>query len=88
MLTFQLSQHPNPHCDVKELLCIVMAPIERGGIFGLSGNGQVQLRVWKEAQNFKGFTSDWMDGMDSSYMEQVWETDFMYFDYPGCVAVI
>ena len=65
-----------------------MAPIERGGIFGLSGNGQVQLRVRKEVRNSKGYTSDWMDGIDSSYMEQVLETDFTYFDCPCCVAVI
>jgi len=85
ILTFQL---PPPQCDVKDVLCILMAPVERGGIFGLSGNGQIQLRVWKEAQNSDGFTLGWMDGMDSSYVEQVRQTDFTYFDCPGCVAVI
>jgi hypothetical protein len=82
ILTFQLSPHP------KDLLRILMVPIERGGIFGLSGNGQIQLRVRREVQNSEGFNLGWIDGMDSSYMEQVQQTDFTYFGCPSCVAVI
>jgi predicted ATP-grasp superfamily ATP-dependent carboligase len=52
-----------------------MALTERGGVFRLSGISQVQLRVQEEAQNFEVFTSGWMDGMDSSYMNQVLGTD-------------
>jgi hypothetical protein len=88
ILTFQLSPDPNPQGDVKDLLCILMAPIERGGIFGVSGNGQVQLRVRKEAQKAEGSTLGRVDGMDVSYIVQVLETTFTYFDCPGCVAVI
>lgn len=88
ILTFWPTLDHSSQGDQKDLLQVLMAPIERGGIFGVSGNGQAQLRMRSLVSDAEGVTSDWMGEMDSSYVKQVLEMDFTYFDCPCCMNII
>jgi hypothetical protein len=59
------------------------APIERGGRFGMTGNGQQQLQIrelLKTIIDLSGLNSE----VDSVYFDEVSKIKFDYFDCPGC----
>jgi hypothetical protein len=58
-------------------------PIERGGRFGISGNGHHQLQIrnmLKTPTDLSGSNA----GIDLNYVESVSTVLFDYFSCPGC----
>jgi hypothetical protein len=64
-----------------------MVPIERGGRFGLCGNGKLQLQIrniLKAGEDLSGLNAE----MYSEYVETVSKVSFDYFSCPHCKSAI
>jgi len=79
---------PFPGDDIEELLSVLMAPTERGGVWGISGNGRTQLWARERLNTPEGFAPGWIATMGLDYVRQVAETDFAYFSCPECATPI
>src|SRR5882724_599421 len=64
-----------------------MVPIERGGRFGINGNGNLQLQirsVLKAGEDISSLIAE----MDSKYVDSVSRVSFDYFSCPRCQSAI
>jgi len=62
-------------------------PIERGGRFGLTGNGNLQLQIrsiLKAGEDLSSLIAE----MDPKYVESVSGVSFDYFSCPHCQSAI
>jgi len=75
---------PFPGDDVAELVEVLKTPIERGGRFGLTGNGHNQLLAREQVRSNEGFGSDWISAFGLDYVREVVNTKFAYFQCPRC----
>jgi hypothetical protein len=81
-----LGFQPSFLSDEDTLHLLSMAPIERGGRFGVSGNGHLQLKIRTMVK--AGQVLDSMDAeMDLAYVESV-SVQFDYFYCPACGSPI
>jgi|ERR1700683_5081646 hypothetical protein len=68
-------------------LRFISAPIERGGLFGVVGNGRHQL--WAREIGCNGIvTASWFKDVDAVYLEKCESMDMVYFRCPTCHRVI
>jgi len=62
---------------------VSMAPIERGGRFGIAGNGHMQLPIRNTLQS-AGDLNPLIEHIDPEYIEKVSTASFDYFDCLDC----
>ena len=60
-----------------------MVPIERGGRFGISGNGYAQIPVRNVLLNAEDLSTLIME-MESHYLQMISSAFFEYFQCPDC----
>jgi hypothetical protein len=82
ILGFQHS-FPNPVGDGISWEKVSMAPIERGGRFGVAGNGQMQLLIRKTLKSAGEF-NPLVEEIEPEYIESVSTALFDYFDCLDC----
>jgi tartrate dehydratase beta subunit/fumarate hydratase class I family protein len=63
-------------------------PIERGGLFGVVGNGRQQLQARKMANQNGVVLASWFRGVNVSYLEKCESMRLVYFQCPTCDQVI
>lgn len=74
-----LSDHKN--LSLQKALLLV--PIERGGRFGVCGNGSIQLPVRNALRNAAGLNPR-TENIGSDYLQMASATSFVYFHCPDC----
>jgi len=62
---------------------VCMAPIERGGRFGIAGNGHMQLPI-RNMLKSAGDLNPLIEQIEAEYMEKVSTASFDYFDCLDC----
>jgi cobalamin biosynthesis protein CobT len=60
------------------------APIERGGLFGVVGNGRQKLQARKMASQNGVVLASWFRGVDAGYLEKCESMRLVYFQCPTC----
>ena len=69
-------------------LRFLSVPIERGGLFGVVGNGKQQLQARKMASQNGVVPASWFRGIDGGYLEKCESMKLVYFQCPTCDRVI
>jgi hypothetical protein len=72
----------------ERLQRVLLTPIERGGDWGIAGNGRAQLWAWDQLKTSDRFPSDWESSMGQRYVKEALGRDYMYFYCPDCNTAI
>jgi hypothetical protein len=83
ILGYECQKTVGPH-----LLRFLSIPIERGGLFGVVGNGEQQLPARKMARNDGVVAATWLRDVDSVYLEKCVSLKLVHFQCPTCDRVI
>jgi hypothetical protein len=83
ILGYECQQTADP-----QLLRFLSIPVERGGLFGVVGNGRQQLQARKMARNDRVFVATWFRDIDAGYVEKCGSMRLVYFQCPTCDGAI
>lgn len=83
ILGFECQQVASPR-----FLRFISIPIERGGLFGVVGNGRQQLQARKMAASDKVVPEFWFRNIDPGYLDKCESMKLVYFQCPTCDLVI
>lgn len=73
--------------DLPDLLRdLLRVPIERGGLFGVVGNGQVQIAL--RQMSTQPLRLEWESNIDNQYVANVLGADHAYYACPTCTCVV
>jgi len=90
--TLQVIIATNPSLDYAgnsgRLQRMLLTPIERGGDWGIAGNGLPQLWARDQLKASDGFPSDWEASMGQVYVREALGRDYTYFYCPDCNMAI
>jgi hypothetical protein len=82
ILGYECQQTVGPH------LRFLSIPIERGGLFGVVGNGRQQLQARKMACDDNVVTATWLSDVDAGYFGKCESLKLVYFQCLMCDQVI
>jgi hypothetical protein len=83
ILGYDYRQTADPH-----ILRFLSIPVERGGLFGVVGNGRDQVQARKMACNDRVVAATWFRDIDAGYVEKCESMRLVYFQCPTCDRVI